>query len=82
MNYLLIFFTVVFSEYLIIYIHLKNSHPMPINIRRQVEITWNAGTVKWLLLTLRDIFSQEIFMQIGTEISSATSCKSQCNTVC
>lgn len=75
------FFTVFFSDYVNNTHSFENSHLMPRNIRRQVEITWNAGTLTWLPLTFRDLFSQDMFMQIGTEISSATSCKPQCNTV-
>lgn len=39
----------------------------------------NVSTLRWLPLTFGDLYSQETFMHIGTEVSSANSYKSHYN---
>ena len=65
-NYLLIFFKIkhlycIFSDYINNTHSFKNIHTMPRNIRRKVEITWNAGILRWLPLKFGELFFHETF---------------------
>lgn len=50
-----------FSDYVNNTHSFKNIHTIPKSTRKKVEITWNANTLRWLLLTFDDLFFHETF---------------------